>query len=285
MPILCNFEYHRPKSLNKAIELLASCKGPAILAGGTDLLCNLKNDLIAPKTIIDIKEIKVLKKIRLSGKRLEIGSLVTYTELIESDVIKQHFPVIRAMAKSVASVGIRNRATMVGNICSAVPCMDSGPVLLAYDCNIKVTSEKGDRVIPIKRWFKAPRVTALRKKEIVKSIKIKLPTLEHKGHFAKLGRYKGEDLAQANLAILLFGDEHRVCFGSVGPVPIRAKEIETLLNENEFDSVLLEKCFKLIKKEISPITDIRATKEYRLHMSQIMFKRGIKKIYKGIFNE
>jgi CO/xanthine dehydrogenase FAD-binding subunit len=277
MAIVQEFKYFKPKSIKEAIALLLGHKNSFVLAGGTDLISELKNGMVSPGAIIDIKGITKLTGIDFNAKVLKIGALVTFSELIKSGIIREHFPLILEMTKTVASVAIRNRATMVGNICSAVPCMDSAPILSVYDAEIHVTGAGCNFRFPVSQWFKGPRKTAVKGQGIVTSITIPLPSREHAGCFVKLGRYKGEDLAQASVAVLaLSNNRYRVAFGSVAPVPIRARKIEKVLNGSLVDDDLLRTAKALIPEEISPITDIRASKEYRMHMCKVMFERAIK---------
>jgi carbon-monoxide dehydrogenase medium subunit len=276
VPLLHEFEYFRPNTLDQALKLLAKYKKAAILAGGTDIVGEIKEGMAAPEALIDIKELAELKKIEFKNSKLSIGSLATFSEIINSKIIKNKFPVLFEVCRTVGSVGIRNRATMVGNICSAVPCMDSGPVLVAYEAMIIVKGPRGQRKIPADKWFLGPRKTALKKGELVTGITITLPDKKHSGCYVKLGRYSGEDLAQASVLILAMPkDTYRVAFGSVGPTPIRATNIEKLINGHKPDKAIIEKAKKLILKTVFPITDIRATKEYRMLMCQVMFERGI----------
>lgn len=259
------------------VDLLSQNKKTAILAGGTDLIGEIKEGARAPDLVIDLKSLAELKEISFKDNTLHIGALTTFSDLIESDIIRKYFPVIFEMSKMVASCGIRNRATMVGNICSAVPCADSAPVLSAYEAVIAVEGRNGPRSIPADQWFIGSRKTALTNDEFVTGISINTPGKKHSGCFVKLGRYMGEDLAQVNLVILAMDDgTFRVSYGSVAPVPVRAKEIEHLISKQNIDDALIEKCYPLIEKTISPITDIRASKEYRMHMAKVMFERGLK---------
>ncbi len=277
MPIVHNFEYAKPKNIHEAVDLIAQSKKTAILAGGTDLVGEIKEGLASPELVVDIKGLYELKKISFVDNTLWIGALVTFSDLIESDIIRKNFPVIYEMSKMVASCGIRNRATMAGNICSAVPCADSAPVLSAYDASVVATGKNGERRISADQWFTGSRKTALRKDEFVTGISMASPGKKHSGCFVKLGRYMGEDLAQVNLVILALDDgTFRVSFGSVAPVPVRAAEIEKMISKQKIDDTIIQKCYPLIEKTISPITDIRASKEYRLHMAKVMFERGLK---------
>ena len=283
LAIVNNFDYVKPKSLKGALRIFKQYKAPVILAGGTDLLEMLKTGSVVPDVVIDIKGLDVLKRITYKDGVLFIGACVTYTELIESKIIKRRCPVIMEMAKQVASMGVRNRGTMAGNICSAVPCADSSPVLLAYDAQILTKSAQGERSIPAEEWFVGSRKTALNKGEIVRGISIKLEEKPHGAAFVKLGRYDGEDLAQVNLVALALPDKtFKIVFGSVAPVPLRARKIEGILNGNELSKELLEKAKTLVESEIKPISDVRASKEYRLHMAKVMLEMGLEAAIKRL---
>jgi CO/xanthine dehydrogenase FAD-binding subunit len=276
VPIINEFEYFKPATLAQALKLLARHQKSAILAGGTDLLNLLKDGSVRPEAVIDIKGLANLRKITFSKGRLQIGALATFSELIEAEIVRRRFPLIVETARTVGSTGIRNRATMVGNICSAVPCLDSGPLLLAYDASVVVIGPAGKREIPVAAWFLGPRKTGLKPGEMVSGITVPLPEAEHAGCFIKLGRYAGEDLAQASvLTVALAGDRYRIAFGSVAPVPFRAGRIEELLNGRGLTPRLLSAAKDLVAAQVSPITDLRATAEYRLHMCRVMLERSL----------
>ena len=276
MPVVSQFEYVKPESEKETIEILSRSKNAVILSGGTDLVGAIKEGTIIPDIVVDIKGLNVLKQISLEKSKLWIGALTTLSDMLESEILKEHFPVMCEVAKKVASVGIRNRATMVGNICSAVPCMDSGPLLAAYDAVIVVAGSEGERYIPASDWFVGSRKTSLKQGEFVKGISIDVPPGKHAGCFVKLGRYSGEDLAQVNLVILALDDgTFRISYGAVAPVPVRAKKIEALLAGRPIDAEIISQAVSLIADAISPISDIRASKEYRSHMAEVMFKRGL----------
>ena len=200
---------------------------------------------------------------------------------MESDIIKDKFPALWQASSKVASVGIRNRATLAGNICSAVPSLDSAPALLIYDAKIMVKSLTGEREISIHDWFIAPRKTALKQNEIVTGIIIKQLRTKHYGSYEKLGRYEGEDLAQAGIGLLAENIKtFKVAFCAVGPVPKRMEKVEEFLNSNKMTTDVIEKAANLIESEISPIDDIRSSARYRSHMMKVMFKREILKAIK-----
>ena len=275
MVIAHEFEYRRPASLADAIDALSEPPGSVrVLAGGTDLVAWLRDDAVAPDLVVDIKDVPGLSDISLDGDVLSIGSLVTFTELIESDLIAERVPLLAEMAETVASTGIRNRATMVGNICSAVPSCDAGPVLLALDTTVHLAGPGGERAVDINDWFVGLRQTAGNDDEIVTRVTIRLR--EHGAVYVKLMRYAGEDLAQAAVCIVAFGDlTYRIAFGAVAPTPIRSTRIEETLNGRALDDSIVAEVVALVDGEISPITDMRASAEYRTRMSEVMLERGL----------
>ncbi|MFC1683655.1 FAD binding domain-containing protein [Candidatus Zixiibacteriota bacterium] len=278
MPIAHQFEYAKPKTLDEAIQLLAKHGQRAFpLAGGTDLIPGIRSELLAPEILVDIKGIGELRGIVEKERGLAIGALVTFAELIDSTLIRQRLPLLFEMAGTVASPGVRNRATMVGNICSAVPSCDSGPVLLVLEAEIEVNGPDGERKIPIGNWFLGPKENALQEGEIVTSVFIPLLAETHGGCYVKLGRYRGEDLAQASVAILMLAGEHyRIAFGAVAPSPLRASRIEVMMDGKKLDKSIMSAAQQLVPEEIAPITDIRASKQYREHMVGVMLERGLK---------
>lgn len=278
MPAAHEFEYMKPATLNDALSFLAQHKDNAcVLAGGTDLTLRIKEGLETPDSVLDIKGIKSLQRLEIENNHLFVGALVTFTHLIESPLVSEKFPLLRDAASTVGSVGIRNRATLAGNICSAVPSLDSGPALLVHEAVIHIQSLEGSRTIPVAQWFAGPKQSALRPGELVTGICLPLPEKPYAGCYVKLGRYAGEDLAQAGVGILALEEqEYRIAFCAVGPTPIRSKRIEALLNGKEMTDALIAEAQDLLLEEISPITDIRSSKEYRRLMTRVMFDRGIR---------
>ncbi len=275
MVIANEFDYRRPATLAEATDLLANHSGSVrVLAGGTDLVAWLRDDAIAPDLVVDIKNVPGLHDLKMNGDTLHLGALVTFTDLIESDVVKERAPLLAEMAETVASQGIRNRATMVGNICSAVPSCDAGSVLLVYDTTVHLTGPDGDRSVDINDWFIGLRQTARTEDEVVTHLTIALR--QHGGVYVKLMRYGGEDLAQAAVGIIAYPDhEYRVAFGAVAPTPIRSIRIEDALRGKPLDDALVAEAAAMVRDEISPITDIRASAEYRVRMTEVMLKRGL----------
>jgi CO/xanthine dehydrogenase FAD-binding subunit len=277
MAIPYEFGYEKPVTLEAAVRLLGDYgKDARLLAGGTDLANQMKQGYRVPKLLIDIKGIGELRGITLEETSLRIGALVTFHEIRNSRLVKEKMNILHEAAGLVASTGIRNRATMVGNICSAVACMDSAGPLLVHEAVVCTISIHGEKRYPIDRWFIENRKTAIGDEEIVTYVEIPIPAGKYAGAYQKMMRYSGEDLSQANVSVLvLSGNEFRVAFGSVGPIPKRSPKIEKILATEGASKETIEKIGQVIGKVISPITDVRATREYRLHMTRVMFGRAL----------
>ncbi len=277
MPITHQFDYLKPETIGEAIAAAASGRDAVFLAGGTDLVDLIKAGTIRPELVIDLKGLRSLSRITSGDGVVSIGAGVTFSDLLGSDVIKKYLPVVAECARTVASTGIRNRATMAGNICSAVPCMDSGPVLLAYEASVRITGPAGKRSVPVNEFFISNRKTSIGKGEVVTSLDLPVPPVRHAGCWVKLGRYQGEDLAQVSLLVLVLADgSYRIAYGAVGAVPLRARKIEEFMKGKMPGNDVLKAARDLVEEEINPITDVRSTREYRMHMAKVMLERGIR---------
>ncbi len=274
---MSSFDYFSPKTLEEAVQLYNEHSASArLLLGGTDLVNMINDEMIKTNAVIDLKNIAYLKQLELKDNHLYIGADVTFTELIESDIIREKFPVIWESSRKVASMGIRNRATIVGNICSSVPSADSAPALLIRETIVRVMSVNGKREIDIADFFIGPRKNALKENEIVINLKIPVLNKSFGGSYVKMGRYKGEDLAQVGVATLVTEDlQYRIAYCAVSPKPIRIKKAEQLLNGREFSVEFLKDVDTEIMNAISPIGDIRASKSYREKMSSVLLEKSL----------
>ena len=278
MSIACEFAYAKPVRLREALALLARpVPGGAVpLAGGTDLVAWLRDGAVSPGALVDLKGLAELRGIGLKSGKLWIGANTTFAEIIESPLVRRHAPLLVESSGMVASVGVRNRATIGGNVCSAVPCCDSGPALLVHEAVVHVATARGLKKIRMNRWFLGPRRTALARGGIV--LGFSLPLAKHAGAFAKLKRYRGEDLAQASVAVRVdVRGAWRVAYGSVAPTPIRGPRVERLLRGvKKPDAALLKKAAALAEAEVAPLTDIRGSQVYRRLMVGVMLRRAVR---------
>ncbi|MCG8572706.1 MAG: xanthine dehydrogenase family protein subunit M, partial [Spirochaetes bacterium] len=229
-----------------------------------------------PEVIIDLKGIGELKNIEEKGNFVKIGAGVTFTDIIQSDLLKKVIPALVEASQLVASVGVRNTATMVGNICNAVPSADSAAPLLVRDAEVKINSANGERTVPITGFFSGPRKTVLKPDEIVSAVSFQKEKAKFGEVYLKLGRYRGEDLAQVGVSVFVDTNlNYKVAYAAVGPVPLRIATAEAILRGRKPAADLVEQACLEVEKKISPIDDIRASKAYRLHMCRVMLEKGV----------
>ncbi|MCS7131213.1 MAG: xanthine dehydrogenase family protein subunit M [Hadesarchaea archaeon] len=283
---LPKFDYFKPKTVEELTALLAEYKKEArLLAGGTDLLVLLRDRLVRPKYIIDIKGIEELHEFSWDEEKgLIIGAAVTLNELIASPVVKKRFTVLWKGASVLADPIIRSRATLVGNICNASPAADTAPALLVLNAEVLVASEKGERVIQIREFFKGVKRTALQEGEFVKAVRIPTPPDGTRGDYLKWGRTRGEDLAIVGVAALVVSSGERsvrLALSSVAPTPLLIPEVEEIFRRWAPLEEQIERAVSVVREKISPISDIRASKEYRLHMAGVLTRRILKQLLGG----
>jgi len=272
-----DFDYRKPVDLEEALSLRRRFgKSSRLLMGGTDLLPAMDGGGPVPELLIDLKGIEELGGLEESPEAVEIGAGVTYTDLIRSTLIRKKFPGIWESSRLVASTGIRNVATLAGNICNAVPSAESAAPLLVRDALVRIASSGGNRTVPVTEFFTGPRKTVVTDREIVTAVSVPFVKGEFGESYVKLGRYRGEDIAQAAVAVLVDSSlTYRIAYAAVGPVPLRIPEAESLLQGRDVSPELLAAGREAVTAAISPISDIRASKEYRLHMCRIMFDKAV----------
>ena len=264
------FEYVAPGTLAEALETL-SRHAPEVkpLAGGTDLLVDLKHTLNGPQIVMDIGGIPELGGIEETPAGLRIGALTTHTEIQESRLIADHAPAMIAAATTIGAVQTRNMGTIGGNLVTCVPSMDSGPVLVALDAQVTVAGPGGVRQMPLTEFFVGPRKTALAPDELLVEILIPAPMLGRSASFLKFGLRKGQALALVNAAASVAVEdgrvaETRIALGAVSPTVIRAVRAEAVVTGKEVgDTAALREAGEVAVTEARPIDDFRASAAYR----------------------
>ena len=274
---LPKFEYMAPSSLNEVFNLLKDYQSRArLLAGGTDLLPKMKKRAAAADLLIDLNKISELSFIETRGDRLHIGGLARLSEIKESPMVREKARALVQAIGLMASPAIRNRATMAGNLCSASPAADTAPPLLVLDASVRLRSARGERMIPLSDFFLGPEKTVMRPDEMLTEVII--PIQEGTSAFMKLGRRKAFTLSIVSAAAYarVSGGkfaEVRLALGAVAPTPIRGPKVGEALRGGEVNEQNIEKAAELIKEEVKPISDVRASAEYRREMSYVLTKR------------
>lgn len=282
---LKKFEFYNPSSLPEALFLLKRFEGQGkLIAGGTDLLVQMKNHLLAPGKIINLLNVPELKGIEEKGGELRLGALVTHDQLGKSASLRNEREILSEAAWKVGSPQIRQRGTLGGNLCNASPSADTAPALLALGAEITLAGPEGERRLPLESFFLGPGSTALRTDELLKEVFIPPTPPNTRGTYLKLGRRKSLDLALVSVAVLLTLSEDggicrraRVALGGVAPTPLRAKDTEQVLEGANLDEIKIREAAKSASGECRPITDLRASTEYRQEMVRVLTKRAIQK--------
>jgi carbon-monoxide dehydrogenase medium subunit len=276
------FDYLKPKTENALAAMLAKHAGDAkLLAGGTDLLVLMRDRILKPRYVIDIKGIPELRKLEYDEHRgLRIGAAVTLNEIIACEAVKKKFGALWSGANSLADPTIRNRATLVGNICNASPASDTAPALLVHEAIVEVISVKGVKKIPIREFFKGVKKTALQPGEFVRAVRVPNPPNGAKSNYLKWGRTKGEDLAVVGVAALVAnsGKIVRIALSSVAPTPILVPEAQKAFEDGGTIDEKIEKATAAVLNKICPISDVRCSKEYRMHMTGVLTRRILKQL-------
>jgi len=275
-------EYFKPKSFAQAVAFLSESKNSCILAGGTDLIVGLRAGIETSDKIIDIKEIPDAEKLKVTVKGIEIGAAVTLNQLIESRAIKKTYSALTIAAEKIATYQLRNRATVVGNICNASPAADMAPALLVLNAGVKIIGPEGERTIPLADFFKGVKKTALKKGELVKTIEVPAPPPNTKSGFSKQQRLKGHDLAIANVAAAFCPDKNRknpgtlrIALGAVAVTPVKLKEIP--VNKNEVKNAV-NAAIAAAKKIAAPIDDVRSSAAYRNEIIKTLISRLVQEV-------
>jgi carbon-monoxide dehydrogenase medium subunit len=272
------FSYVRPATLGEALTLLERHGDRAtLLAGGTDLVVELRNRTRRPEVVIDIKRVaEIQPAITNTGPSLTITAATAMTEVQDNEHVRAHFPALVEAAATVGSIQIRNRATLAGNICHASPAADTAPALLVYDATVHLASGRGARRIKLDEFFIGPRQTALQAGEIVTSIELPIPSERRAAKFARITRRRGVDLATISLCCLVeAGGRTRFAYGAVGPRPFVVTDDTGVLADPSASYSSKEEALRALIAQASPISDVRASREYRAAMLLVMSRRAL----------
>jgi len=279
------FEFSSPSSLAEGLKLLAQHGAKAkVIAGGTDLVVQMKNKLTAPRQLISLLRIPELTGMGKKGKKLRIGALAKHAVLENSPLVRGGWGILAAAAHKIGAPQIRNLGTVGGNLCNASPAADTAPPLLVLEAEVVLSGKKGERRVPVDSFFSGPGKTTLARDEILKEILVPPVPAGSVWAYLKLGRRKSLDLALTSVAVLLTLDSKtricrraRIALGAVSPTPLRAKGTEKFLEGKILDEEVIQEAGERAQRECHPISDIRASAEYRKEMVQVLVGRAIKK--------
>jgi len=271
------FKYFVPRTLREALRLIDR-NGPnaRVIAGGTDLLVQMKLEVISPDCLINIMKIPELNFIKMEKGSLRIGATAKWSEILEFCSRDRKHAALYEAVRSLGKVQVRHMGTIGGNLCSASPAADSAPALLVYNGRVKLVRARGERILPLDKYFKGVNETVKTAQELMTEIRI--PSLRNGlgSAFKKLTRV-GTDISKISCAVAIVRKGRvcvscRVAMGAVAPVPMRMRGAEELMDGEKVEASLVEEMGHRISAEIQPITDIRSTAEYRRQVAVVLFK-------------
>ncbi len=278
--------YFAPQKIEEALEILSRYgKKIKVIAGGTDLLVQYYDRLYEVNSWLDLKNIKELKDIRINKNQMEIGAMVTHTQLEKSEDIKKYFPILSEAAADIGSPQIRNRGTIGGNIVNASPAGDLLAPLMAYDAQFKLLSVQKEALISAEEFFIGPKKTILEPAQLLTGIILPLPSESTFGCWIKIGKRKALIIATITLALVVEMAEDnktvkdvRTCLGSVAPTPIEVKEVREKMIGKNFSQLDFNQLGQIVEDKISPIDDIRGTREYRKDVAKNIMINALEEI-------
>jgi len=285
---LFHFDYDAPTTVNEAIDLLQSKgAGARVMAGGTDLLIKMRHAGLKPCAIISVKQIPGLNTIAFDEKKgLIIGATALLADVANHPDILKYYPTVAQAARGTANAQVRNMGTVVGNLCNASPSADNAPTLLAMGAEVHIQGPVGARTLPLDQFFKGPGVTALGPFEIVTAVHVPIPA-QHSGtaYISLSARGKLDCTAVgAGIMLTLNGrvcEDLRLFISACGPTPIRARKAEEIIRGKELSADAVDKAGAEASWETKPITDVRASADYRSKMVAVLTRRVLMEAHKS----
>lgn len=283
-----NFDYLEPKTVSEACKLLHRHGGAAkVFAGGAHLTILMKQGLLQPEALVNIKKIAALRGIAFDAKKgLTLGALVTHREIETSTLVQEKFPVLCAAEKEVANIRVRNMGTVGGNLASGEPLTDLAQIFIALDGKVKIGGPKRSRSIPVAELFVDFYTTSLAEDEILTHVV--LPPLPPRSgiEYIRFSSSSVVDKPTAGVAVrvtLAPGKEScktaRIVLGCVGPTPVRARQAESLLGGKKITPELLAEAAGVASQECSPTSDLRGSEPYKRAIVRTLVKRAALKAY------
>jgi carbon-monoxide dehydrogenase medium subunit len=266
------FKYRAPKTRDELLGLLADHgEGAKVLAGGTDLLVDMRSGLLHPEMVINLKRVDDFPSLAWSASEgLVIGPATTVNEVVFDARVRNSYPLLADCALTLASHQLRNRATVVGNIAHASPGADMAPGLLCLGAHVLIASRRAQREMPLKDFFTGVKRTALQPDEIIEAIVVPPGTAGARGSYRKLKRIEGHDLSLVGVAVTKNDGALRVAIGSVAPTPLL---VDGLSESDSADAVVAA-----VRGVIRPIDDLRCSKEYREYMVEVYVRRLLEEV-------
>lgn len=278
MPV--SFASYRPQTVEDLLELLSELpSGAKLHAGGTDLMVHLKEVKIEPHSVVDLSAVEGLNRIEESKGSLVVGAMAPFSDLVRHPLLDGPLVALKEASVLIGSVQIRNRATLVGNICNASPAADTVPPLVVFGASAIVRSQEGKRSVPVIDFVTGPGTTVLKPGEFVEALEIPVPEGPGGSAYLRMTRRRSVDLAIVDVAVLVTERNVRVSYGAASARPITGPKTEAVLRRwlesgRGSDGGDREELEAAVAEDIAPITDVRASREYRLAMAAVLARRA-----------
>lgn len=283
---LPKFEYFAPKTLEAALSLLnEQGEGAHVMAGGTDVIVKMTHGRLKPKAIIALKEIDGLNEIRFSADEgLTIGATARLAEVTSHPDVLNHYPALAHAVQCMANVEVRNMGTVVGNLCNAAPSADSAPPLMVMGAEVALASLKGTRRLPLADFFKGPGITAMERCEIMTSVHVPIPSSKSGASYKRISARCGVDIAAVCVGVMAQFNgkgctQARIVLGAVAPIPLRAIGTENLVQGKGWTPELINQAGEKAAEEAKPISDVRASAEWRKKMVAVLTQRALEEAH------
>lgn len=280
------FDYTRPVDLNEALDLLGSSGERAkIIAGGTDLVPLMREHIIAPTHIIDISNLSELDFIKEEKDHIRIGAATKMRTIERSPIVLSKIPMLAEAAQLVGEIGVRNIATIGGNLANASPAADSAPPLLTLDASVKIRRMNEERTIKLEKLFLHVKKTTLQPNELMTEVQVPIAPPHSGGYFIRLAKRGGNIISIVSAAAFLalkgnLCNVARIAMGSVAPTPIRLPDAGKVLEGSEPSKDRIRMAAERAVASIKPISDVRASAEYRRETSKTLVARALEEALK-----
>ena len=273
-----SYELLTPNSLSETLDLFAQNNGNwKPFAGGTDLMVLLEAGKLPHKNYINIWPLDELRGIEVGSDYVTLGALTTYTQVQEHPLLQKEFPMLCQAARETGGIAIQNRGTLGGNIVNASPAADSPPALLSYDGELELISKSGQRRVQYADFHQGYKQMEIRPDELLKAIRLPRYSQQLTHYYRKVGTRKAQAISKVCFAAVAgMNDERvshiRIALGSIAPIPLRCRQTEAALINQPIDDDVVAKAVQTLAAEISPIDDVRSTKNYRVQVSLNLLK-------------
>jgi aerobic carbon-monoxide dehydrogenase medium subunit len=284
------FEYRTPKNLKEVHSTMKEFGSDAkLIAGGTALVIMMKQRLVRPTCLVSLRSLRGLNGIELKNGGLSIGGLATHRDVESSALVRRRLPVLAETYHHVATIRVRNRATVGGGLAHADPNQDPPPTLIALGATIKATSPNGSRVIPMDEFFTDYYETVLKPDEIITEVNIPKMAANTGAAYLKFLPRTADDYATVSAAAVLTLDKShkiindvRIALGSIGTTPIRARAAEDLLRGQPLKAEAFAEAGEKAKEAVDPISDFRGSAGYKKEMAGVFVRRALEKALANI---